>query len=545
MAVVVLIIGILALGASSMTCPDGCTRYGSCNAELGRCDCLRHMTGPDCGSELDPQALEQRCKALAFRGVESCMSAKLACPNSCSGVGKCVAGVCHCSAGKFGSDCSLSLGPDGKPRLLADRGYTPRARGPRVYVYELPPAMNTWVNEARLDRPTTRLFQQRLVATGARVADGDNADWWFIPITLRLAGQEQVLALLRAIHYIRLHHPWWNRTMGHRHFVIALEVRLAWEQVAEGGRFPADELDGVNLFRDLTFVTNWGLHKDRERSSWRATHRNATDIVLPVFLKATRLGQMKIVMSRHHPLFPSRAPPELRERSGPFFWFAGRICGDASIPRLDGVWPHCQTTRSWAYSGGVRQLVHYLHHNRTGFFIRTGDERYGEHLLTSKYCFGPMGGGHGQRQIQAALAGCVPVVISDGVLESFEPYLDWNEFGVRVAEADIPRLHEILGAISPEEYARKVPRLRCAAQHLAFSTVTGSTMGESGRFDAFETLLEVLRAKAEHPGVAPEGLRRVDARLDAFMECRGEEEGEGAEGVGRIWHTVLSKVCER
>ncbi|KAG2488891.1 hypothetical protein HYH03_012521 [Edaphochlamys debaryana] len=131
-----------------------------------------------------------------------------------------------------------------------------------------------------------------------------------------------------------------------------------------------------------------------------------------------------------------------------------------------------------------------------------------------------MGGGHGQRQIQAALAGCVPVIISDGVLEAFEPYLDWNDFGVRVAEADIPRLHKILAAISPEEYARKVSQLRCAAQHLAFSTVTGSFMGESGRFDAFETLLEILRAKADHPGVAPEQLRRVDASLDAFMECR-------------------------
>ena len=53
-------------------------------------------------------------------------------------------------------------------------------------------------------------------------------------------------------------------------------------------------------------------------------------------------------------------------------------------------------------------------------------------------------------QFQAALAGCVPVVIGDGVLEAWEPYLDWNDFGVRVAEADIPRLHTILGAIGPE-----------------------------------------------------------------------------------------------
>ncbi len=53
-------------------------------------------------------------------------------------------------------------------------------------------------------------------------------------------------------------------------------------------------------------------------------------------------------------------------------------------------------------------------------------------------------------QMQAALAGCVPVVISDNVLEAFEPFLDWNTFGVRLAEKDIPQLHQVLAAISPK-----------------------------------------------------------------------------------------------
>ena len=33
--------------------------------------------------------------------------------------------------------------------------------------------------------------------------------------------------------------------------------------------------------------------------------------------------------------------------------------------------------------------------------------------------------------------------------------------------------------------------LRCAAQHLVYSSITGALMGEDGRYDAFETLLEV------------------------------------------------------
>jgi hypothetical protein len=41
-------------------------------------------------------------------------------------------------------DCALSLGPDGHPRVLADQGYKPRSRGPRVYMYDLPPSMTVW-----------------------------------------------------------------------------------------------------------------------------------------------------------------------------------------------------------------------------------------------------------------------------------------------------------------------------------------------------------------------------------------------------------------
>ncbi len=51
--------------------------------------------------------------------------------------------------------------------------------------------------------------------------------------------------------------------------------------------------------------------------------------------------------------------------------------------------------------------------------------------------------------------GCVPVIVSDSVAEPFEPAISWEDWGVRVREADIPRAHEILAAITPEEYARK------------------------------------------------------------------------------------------
>lgn len=48
------------------------------------------------------------------------------------------------AAGHYGADCSLSLGPEGRPVVLAGQSYVPRAAGPRVYVYELPVTMTTW-----------------------------------------------------------------------------------------------------------------------------------------------------------------------------------------------------------------------------------------------------------------------------------------------------------------------------------------------------------------------------------------------------------------
>ncbi|KAG2494159.1 hypothetical protein HYH03_007795 [Edaphochlamys debaryana] len=112
--------------------------------------------------------LLERCSALGFAEPSDCTAAPLACMGGCSGAGECVAGFCKCRPGHFGADCSLSLGRDGKPQLLAGRGYTPRSRGPRVYMYELPPEFTTWRNEAHLDRPTTHHFIERLTATGAR-----------------------------------------------------------------------------------------------------------------------------------------------------------------------------------------------------------------------------------------------------------------------------------------------------------------------------------------------------------------------------------------
>lgn len=57
--------------------------------------------------------------------------------------------------GHWGADCALSMDAAGKPQLLAptapdEQPYLPRAAGPRIYVYELPPEFNTWCVHCQL-----------------------------------------------------------------------------------------------------------------------------------------------------------------------------------------------------------------------------------------------------------------------------------------------------------------------------------------------------------------------------------------------------------
>lgn len=70
-------------------------------------------------------------------------------------------------------------------------------------------------------------------------------------------------------------------------------------------------------------MSHWGAYNPRPFSHWPSSHRNATDVVLPVFLGANKLQRMGIFTSRNHPKYMTKAKPELRERNGHFFFFAG------------------------------------------------------------------------------------------------------------------------------------------------------------------------------------------------------------------------------
>ncbi|CAN6456629.1 unnamed protein product [Victoria cruziana] len=80
-------------------------------------------------------------------------------------------------------------------------------------------------------------------------------------------------------------------------------------------------------------------------------------------------------------------------------------------------------------------------------------ESYRENMKSSKYCICP--GGYevnSPRVVEAIYYECVPVVVSDDYVLPFDEVLNWDAFAVILREKDIPRLKEILLSIPDYRY---------------------------------------------------------------------------------------------
>ncbi|GIL72456.1 hypothetical protein Vretimale_4167 [Volvox reticuliferus] len=495
-----------AVAPSSGSCPKGCHKHGVCNEEIGRCDCPRHYTGPSC-SDLAPN-MAQLCAQYSL-SLRECRK-ESECFNNCNQRGKCIGGMCHCQPGYWGMDCSISWGPNGKMQLL-EGNYVPRKTGVKVYIYELPPNMTSWFIVSHLDRPLQFLFWQRLMSSGMRTLDGNEADYFFIPIFTRGAlVREQFKWVLP---YIQTTFPWWSKDNGHRHLII------------HTGDMGINDLGLVvqrqfnSSLSNITWLSHWGLQEYHPVARWDRAHRPGKDIVIPVMIMTQGFHQS--------PMNP-RMEAEAKANGGPLvrngtLFFAGRICGDGELP--DPSTGKCGPGHE-AYSLGVRQAV-YLHHRKTkGFKIVPWTNSYLEDISTHKFCLAPVGGGYGKRQVLVSLMGCLPVLIGDGVLQPFEPEIDWSNFSIRVPEQDIPDLPRILNNVPASDVAVKQKRLKCAAQHMFYSSSLGAILGEDGRYDAFETLMEILRVRKAHPDVPPEKYQKVDERFRKFVKCELDDSEE-------------------
>ena len=104
-------------------------------------------------------------------------------------------------------------------------------------------------------------------------------------------------------------------------------------------------------------------------------------------------------------------------------------------------------------------------------------------------------------------------------MQPFEPELDWGEFSIPVLESEIPKLHKILESVSEEKVKQKQSQLWCAAQHIFWGSIYGGLVDDEGRYDAFETTMEILRMKIKYPALAPQDYVKKDEDFRKFTSC--------------------------
>ena len=106
-----------------------------------------------------------------------------------------------------------------------------------------------------------------------------------------------------------------------------------------------------------------------------------------------------------------------------------------------------------------------LHDNKQLIMLCSGSPGYGQWdyktlMLTSVFSVAPAGNGlHSFRLAEAIFFGSIPVVVDDEIVLPFCGALDWRRFSVRIRQADIPRLPQILRAIPPATVAQMQARL--------------------------------------------------------------------------------------
>ncbi|MCL7048125.1 hypothetical protein MKW94_022891 [Papaver nudicaule] len=92
--------------------------------------------------------------------------------------------------------------------------------------------------------------------------------------------------------------------------------------------------------------------------------------------------------------------------------------------------------------------------------------KYAQHMKSSKYCICARGYEvNSPRVVEAIFYECVPVFISDNYVPPFFEVLDWEAFAVFVAEDDIPKLKDILLAIPEKKYHEMHRRVKKVQQH--------------------------------------------------------------------------------
>ncbi|KAE8656617.1 putative glycosyltransferase [Hibiscus syriacus] len=231
-------------------------------------------------------------------------------------------------------------------------------------------------------------------------------------------------------------HPFWNRTHGADHFMLACHD---WGPHASKG----NSLLYNNSIRVLCNAnTSEGFNPQK-------------DVSLP-----------EISLNGGY-LSPKLIHPPPCNASRPYLsFFAGGLHGP--------IRPHL--LQHWKGRDDDMQVYEYLPKNKD----------YYSYMLQSKFCLCPSGYEVASpRIVEAIYSECVPVILSDNYVLPFSDVLRWEAFSVQVETTKIPRLKEILLAIPEEKYRKLQDGVRIVRKHFMLNQ-------PSKRFDMFHMILHSI-----------------------------------------------------
>lgn len=123
---------------------------------------------------------------------------------------------------------------------------------------------------------------------------------------------------------------------------------------------------------------------------------------------------------------------------------------------------------------------------------------YSEILSTSVFCMVLMGEGFSTRFEDAIVHGCIPVIIMDDVLVSFQTIIDVDAFSFRVPVKDMGNLPEILKSVPQDDIARMQGNLAKIWNRFTYNFRNEySNLGPNVTDDAFATIMQWLYSRID------------------------------------------------